>query len=359
MAQIAPFVLLVVLPLAYDASGAISCLIPPALFVGFALGEIAVGAELGNATAGLRHSQTSQGATRQGAAIARRAALWLYVPAQLAAMLWATARAGQETELVPFLALAVSIGMTAGVFGMLTAHELIHSRYQAERALGLAMLAGVNYMHFRISHVFGHHRRAGTHCDPATARQGESAFRFILRSIAGQFAEAWCHEQRRANRGWRSIAGNRVHRYVAVELAVVTVTAAAFGRRGVAFVLVQSAVAIVFLELFNYIAHYGLMRRRSADGSTEPFGPAHSWNAAHSIDNWFLLNAGRHAHHHRAPSLAYPQLVATVPAPDLPYGIAGSMLLALVPPLWRRVMDPILDDWQCSRAALPPGYGSL
>src|SRR5215469_16157072 len=131
MAQIAPFVLLVVLPLAYDASGAISCLIPPALFVGFALGEIAVGAEFGDKASGLRRRATSQGATSQGAtsqgatsrgaAIARRAALWLYVPAQLAAMLWATARAGQETELVPFLALASSIGMTAGVFGMLTA----------------------------------------------------------------------------------------------------------------------------------------------------------------------------------------------------------------------------------------------
>ena len=40
------------------------------------------------------------------------------------------------------------------------------------------MLAGVLDMPFAIAHVHGHHRRAATCEDPATARRGESVYAF-------------------------------------------------------------------------------------------------------------------------------------------------------------------------------------
>jgi alkane 1-monooxygenase len=102
----------------------------------------------------------------------------------------------------------------------------------------------------------------------------------------------------------------------------------------VAFFALQSAVAIMALELFNYVAHYGLVR-----GAGEPFTDRHSWNASHAVGNALLFNMGRHSDHHRRAAAPYQTLQPVADAPELPAGYAGSMLLALIPPLWRRVMD--------------------
>src|SRR6185437_1139682 len=108
--------------------------------------------------------------------------------------------------------------------------------------------------------------------------------------------------------------------------------------------------AIVILELFNYVAHYGLRRRRAPDGRLEPLGAAHSWNVARRVDNALLFNGGRHAHHHRRPALPWQHLRLAAQTPLLPCGLAGSILIALIPPLWRRIMDPKVDYWMASPA---------
>ena len=329
---IIPLLLLALVPVGYGIGASASCLTVPVIFAAFALLEIVVGVE---------------GEERPIACSspACRLPIWIYIPAQLAMILWGISAASRTAGVAAAVALAVSMGTTAGVFGMLAAHEMIHSRRRAERILGLAMLAGVTYMQFGISHLHGHHRLAATHDDPATARRGESAYRFVLRSAVGQLAQAWRHERRRRTRRAWATAANRVHRYLAFYVASYGAVAALFGWRSVVFQLVQSVTAVFILELFNYVAHYGLVRRRSLNGGFEPLGLPHSWNAAHRLDNRLLFNAGRHTHHHRAPSLPYENLRAVESTPRLPFGFAGSILLALVPPLWRRVMDPKVDYW--------------
>src|SRR5579862_1053496 len=49
----------------------------------------------------------------------------LYVPVQLTVIAWAVAVAPHTTG-AGFAALALSVGVTTGVFGMLAAHELVH-----------------------------------------------------------------------------------------------------------------------------------------------------------------------------------------------------------------------------------------
>jgi alkane 1-monooxygenase len=107
-------------------------------------------------------------------------------------------------------------------------------------------------------------------------------------------------------------------------------------------------LAIVLLELFNYIAHYGLMRRHAWGGRLERLGPQHSWNAMRRMNNAALFNMGRHSDHHRHPARPYQSLDADPGAPELPVGYAGAILLALVPPLWRKVMDPRVEQVQAT-----------
>ena len=98
------------------------------------------------------------------------------------------------------------------------------------------------------------------------------------------------------------------------------------------------------LELFNYIAHYGLMRGRDARGRLLQLDDRHSWNSSNLLANTLIFNMGRHSSHHRKPAAPYQDL-RMQDAPELPLGYAGSILLALVPPLWRRVMDEKARAW--------------
>ncbi|HEY3812044.1 MAG TPA: alkane 1-monooxygenase [Caulobacteraceae bacterium] len=272
---------------------------------------------------------------------------WLYIPAQLAVGAWAVIEARDPaTTTLELAGLTVSVGLTAGVFGMLAAHEMVHSASDAERALGLSFLASVGYMQFRIAHVHGHHTRAATREDPASARRGENAYLFAARSVAGQWREAWAFEAERLRRKGRPVwsVGNRMLGYLAVEL-IVLAGAASLGPRVLALFVGQAVLAVFMLELFNYIAHYGLERRVQADGRPERLGPRHSWNSARRMNNWSLFNMGRHSDHHRSPMERFHRLQAVEGSPELPAGYAAAILMALVPPLWSRVMDPRAQAW--------------
>ena len=258
-------------------------------------------------------------------------ALRLYSFAQGAANVWALTR--------PSFGLAVAFGLQAGIFGMLTAHQLVHSRRRGDRMLGTLLLASVFYAHFGVAHVFGHHRYAGSAADPALVPKGEGAFRFILRAAATQFRFALARERRHRT---------GLYLYFAVSAAILAASFIAGGSAALLFQLIASAIAIAILEIFNYVAHYGLARR-VVGGALEPFGAPHSWNVAHRFSNAALLNGGFHSDHHRMPALHRRALGPVAAAPSLPYGFALSILLATIPPLWRRVMDARLARLDAAR----------
>ena len=98
------------------------------------------------------------------------------------------------------------------------------------------------------------------------------------------------------------------------------------------------------------LEHYGLERRPRRDGRFERVRPEHSWNSAHRITSWYIFNLNRHSDHHYLASRPYPLLRHFDEAPQLPAGYPSMVLLALVPPLWRAVMDPRVDAWNASTA---------
>jgi alkane 1-monooxygenase len=74
--------------------------------------------------------------------------------------------------------------------------------------------------------------------------------------------------------------------------------------------------------------------------------PRHSWNSDRLCTNIFLYHLQRHSDHHANPGKRYQTLLSCDEAPQLPAGYATMVLLAAVPPLWRRVMDPrVLDHY--------------
>jgi alkane 1-monooxygenase len=192
--------------------------------------------------------------------------------------------------------------------------------------------------------------------DPATARRGESAYRFLMRSIAGQWRHAWSYECARVAGRRHPLFAHRLCRYLAFQAATALALTLVLGGKALQYQVVLSIVGVLFLELFNYVAHYGLLRVELADGSIEKLGPQHSWNVRRRFNNWALFNGGHHSDHHRAPGRRYHRLAAIDEAPLLPAGYAGSLVLALFPPFWHRAMEPRLDalSRRASAAARSP-----
>jgi alkane 1-monooxygenase len=267
----------------------------------------------------------------------------LYVPLQIGVLLWSAAIV-HTLSLPQACAVVLSVGVTAGTFGMIAAHELVHSPNRYHRLAGVALLTCLSNRQFRISHLYVHHRLAATEQDAATARLGESFYAFLSRTVPQQWRQAWQFEARRCARHVLAPLRNRVAQDVVATLLVYLAVGWGTGMAGAETFLADSAVALIVLELFNYVAHYGLLRGTGPDGRREPLHARHSWNSSNFVCNLLVFNMGRHSDHHHRPSRFYEALGVMSDTPELPGGYVGSILLALVPPLWRRVMDPRVFD---------------
>ena len=82
--------------------------------------------------------------------------------------------------------------------------------------------------------------------------------------------------------------------------------------------------------------------------NTNTVMPHHSWNAAHRASNWLLINLQRHSDHHYKPDRRFPLLqnYTEAQAPQLPYGYPIMTMAAMVPPVWRKVMNPRVRRWR-------------
>ena len=250
--------------------------------------------------------------------------------------------------------LFVGMGVMTGTVGINYAHELMHQRSALERRLSDWLLAMVLYAHFRSEHLLVHHRHVATPRDPATARFDEGFYAFFARVLRQSAVSSFRAEAAMLARRGRPAQDrtNPFWRYAAAQAAMLALAAIMGGWVGLGLFALQAFTAIAQLELVNYVEHYGLQRREVAPGRYEPTRPHHSWNAAHRMSNWLLINLQRHSDHHVKPDRPFP-LLQTYPeaeAPQLPSGYAAMTLLALVPPLWRGVMNPRVRAWRARHA---------
>ena len=242
-----------------------------------------------------------------------------------------------------YLAVALGTGLVGG-FCINAGHELGHKKVGFERALAKAVLAPTAYGHFYVEHNRGHHRDVSTPEDPASSRLGESIWRFALREWPGAWRRAWRLEQQRMQREGRATLSlhNDIVQTSLVTLVLWLALAVWLGPTVLPFLLLSAAWANFQLTSANYIEHYGLLRRRQPDGSYERCQPCHSWNSNSLVSNWILFHLQRHSDHHANAARRYQALRHFDSAPQLPTGYFGMFLLAYVPALWFRVMDPRL-----------------
>ena len=127
---------------------------------------------------------------------------------------------------------------------------------------------------------------------------------------------------------------------------------AAIGWKPLLFFIFQGVVAVLILNITGYLQHYGLARKEIVEGRFEKISAHHAWNALQGKDGLNLFQVGKHADHHMHPSHSYEQLVQHHDSPEQPTGYSGMIWLALVPPLWFRVMNKRIHSFTTKKYSL-------
>ncbi|MGY4100421.1 alkane 1-monooxygenase [Nocardia sp. R16R-3T] len=266
---------------------------------------------------------------------------YLFLPLQfigllIAGYLWSRSALSVSDK----LGLAVTLGFASGI-GINAAHELGHRVEHHERWLAKIALAQSGYGHFFVEHNRGHHVRVATPEDPASARFGESLWEFLPRSMFGGFRSALVLERERLSRKgkrWFS-PDNHLLQAWSMSAALFGTFILVFGPVVIPFLALQALIGAWLLETVNYVEHYGLLRQRGRNGNYVRCTPRDSWNSDHLVTNVFLFHLQRHSDHHANPGRRYQTLRSSDQAPQLPAGYATMILLAIIPPIWRAVMD--------------------
>ena len=249
-----------------------------------------------------------------------------------------------KMNFITIAALGAAVGMSGGSIGITTAHELIHRQSKFMRSLGVILLILCLYGHFRIEHVYGHHRNVATKEDPATARKGENFYFYFIRCVINSVISSWNIEKdilKKKNSNIYSLKNRMLH-YFFLELLFLCLAFYFTGINGLIFIFFHALVSITLLELVNYIQHYGLTRKKE-NGKYERFSDHHSWNSRHISANWSTFNLGLHNEHHKSAGKHYPLLSQEEKILEMPSNYSIMLIMALIPPLWFYVMNPKLN----------------
>lgn len=254
--------------------------------------------------------------------------------------------AGAGLPLWAQIVVAVNAGMVSGT-SLTVGHELGHKSGRWEQ-MAARLINGLSwYGHFTREHNSGHHVQVATPQDSASARYGESLFAFMAREIPHGVKRGLRIERKRlALRGlpfwhWK----NEILQCYAVSIVIGAICLALIGWITIPFLIVHNFFSWMQLTLANYVEHYGLKRELQPDGKYEPCQPKHSWNTNHIFSNLLLFHLQRHSDHHANPMRPYQALRDFTELPRLPSGYPGCFVLAFMPPLWFRVMNPKVLRW--------------
>lgn len=244
----------------------------------------------------------------------------------------------------------LAFGLFFGQVSNSNAHELIHRTDKRLFQLGKWVLISLLYGHHVTAHLKIHHRFVATPDDPNSARLGDGFWRFAPVAWFGAFVAGWEIEKSIAKLKERELPiwQHPYLHYVGGALGFLVLATLLFGASGLVAYLMLAAYAQLQLLLSDYVQHYGLKRRKIEDDRYEQVAPWHSWNAPHWFSGGLMLNAPRHSEHHTNPARPYPEL--SLPAADegprLPFSLPVMATVALVPPLWRRLMGRRAERWQ-------------
>jgi alkane 1-monooxygenase len=238
----------------------------------------------------------------------------------------------------------LSAGLWAGL-GIIYGHELSHNRKEGFLTSRLIMaLSGAS--HFTYAHVYNHHLDLGHEDDPATAPRGRNVYTHAWLSHAGQSQYSYNLEKeklQRQRKSFFSLSNKWILGYL-YSLPSIFLFVWAGGFLGGLSLIVVWSISNFLLEALNFMGHYGLIREKG-----KPVEHRHSWDNDNLFTSWFFIEIGRQGDHHVRGETYFWEL-DDVDAPNYGIGYFSLFVLTLIPSLFRKFTQNLLDDWDRNKA---------
>ena len=273
--------------------------------------------------------------------------LYLNIPIVFGIFFFSIDKLAFTSSVSDIVGIILSASIVMATNGINVGHELGHRKSIIARTCSKILYLPSQYMHFYIEHNFGHHINVATPEDPATARYKQNVYSFWVTSVIRTYVSAWKIQLRLlrvSKKSFLSIKNDMIF-YTLFQILFLLFIYYNFGLYLTILSLVMSVVSFLFLETINYVEHYGLLRKKELSGRYERDKPHHSWNSNHTIGRIVLYELTRHSDHHFKSSKKYQVLESLEDCPHLPYGYPTSILLSLIPPVWFRIMNPLVKNY--------------
>ncbi len=273
--------------------------------------------------------------------------LYLNIPIVFGIFFFSIDKLAFTSSVSDIVGIILSASIVMATNGINVGHELGHRKSIIARTCSKILYLPSQYMHFYIEHNFGHHINVATPEDPATARYKQTLYSFWITSVIRTYVSAWKIQLRLlrvSKKSFLSIKNDMIF-YTLFQIIFLLFIYYNFGLYLTILSLVMSVVSFLFLETINYVEHYGLLRKKELSGRYERVKPHHSWNSNHTIGRIVLYELTRHSDHHFKSSKKYQVLESLEDCPHLPYGYPTSILLSLIPPVWFRIMNPLVKNY--------------
>ena len=239
----------------------------------------------------------------------------------------------------------LSAGLWAGL-GIIYGHELSHNRKEGFLVSRLIMaLSGAS--HFTYAHVYNHHLDLGHEDDPATAPRGRNVYSHAWLSHVGQSQYSFNLEKeklKRQNKSFFSLNNKWIIGYL-YSLPSIFLFVWSGGVFGILALMVVWVISNFLLEALNFMGHYGLIREKG-----KPVEHRHSWDNDNLFTSWFFIEIGRQGDHHVRGETYFWEL-DDVDAPNYGIGYFSLFVLTLIPPVFRKYTQNLLDDWDKNKAS--------
>jgi alkane 1-monooxygenase len=244
-----------------------------------------------------------------------------------------------------------------GALSSVAGHELVHYKQWYYKLLGNLPYTGFFYTHFWDEHNKNHHVNLATPLDPVCAEVGQNCYSALFNSVIGTHVKSWAREIERLTKvngedlsTFVHLTQNRMVHYQIVHALMLLFIYIAFGIGGVLAQFAFVFLGLFWFEMLNYTEHYGLRRYKDESGVYESIGYVHSWSTNSSATTFRI---SRHSDHHAHKFRPYQVMRRLDRAPFWPFELVPMILLALVPPMWWYLMDPMVKSLEDTKKGIP------
>ena len=235
------------------------------------------------------------------------------------------------------------------VFGILNcsfllalSHEFLHEKSILKKVLANLGLYIIAIPFFGNDHIYGHHNKVCTTEDKTSAYLGLSFYKYLINASFYRLKESYLAINNYPENSKKKILViNIINAFINIIIIACLAFIFKFRFQFLVFFVTQAFVTYLMYEISNYVQHYGLSRKKDSEGNYEPFKLNNAWNYTHKYTNYITFFVPIHSYHHVHKFNYDHQNSGQVDEqlPVLPYSYFIMMLIALIPPLWHKIMD--------------------